>query len=70
MAKKSVYMAVLAAVTALCSACGGGAVSAEGEAELPAGEKYVALTFDDGPRRPEGAGRQGHLFPHRGADRG
>ena len=50
MAKKSVYMAVLAAVTALCSACGG-AVSAEGEAELPAGEKYVALTFDDGPRR-------------------
>ena len=51
MAKKSVYMAVLAAVTALCSACGGGAVSAEGEAELPAGEKYVALTFDDGPRK-------------------
>ena len=51
MAKKSVYMAVLAAVTALCSACGGGAVSAEGEAALPAGEKYVALTFDDGPRK-------------------
>lgn len=49
MAKKSVILAVLAAL--LCSACGDGAVSAEGGAELPAGEKYVALTFDDGPRQ-------------------
>lgn len=29
----------------------GGAVPAEGGAEIPEGEKYVALTFDDGPRR-------------------
>ena len=50
MAKKSVYMAALAALC-LCSACGGGAVLTEGDAELPAGEKYAALTFDDGPRR-------------------
>lgn len=27
------------------------AVLAEGGAEIPAGEKYVALTFDDGPRQ-------------------
>lgn len=29
----------------------GETVPAEGGAEIPAGEKYVALTFDDGPRR-------------------
>ena len=39
---------VLAAVLGLG---GGGAVPAEGGAEIPEGEKYVALTFDDGPRR-------------------
>lgn len=51
MAKKSVYLMILAALAALCSACGEKALPAEGGAELPAGEKYVALTFDDGPRK-------------------
>ena len=52
MAKKFGLALLLASLAALCSACGGdGAVPAEGGAELPAGEKYVALTFDDGPRR-------------------
>lgn len=50
MAKKIVPVLILAALTALCLA-GGEAVPAEGGAELPAEEKYVALTFDDGPRR-------------------
>lgn len=50
MAKKIVPVLILAALAALCLS-GGGAVPAEGGAELPAGEKYVALTFDDGPRR-------------------
>lgn len=50
MEKKIVLMFALAALTALCLA-GGEAVPAEGGAEIPAGEKYVALTFDDGPRR-------------------
>ena len=37
------------ALAALCAARG--EVPASAEADLPAGEKYVALTFDDGPRR-------------------
>ena len=30
---------------------GDAAVPADSGAEIPEGEKYVALTFDDGPRR-------------------
>ena len=48
------YGAILLAVL-LLAACGGGedAVSAGGGAEIPdaAETKYIALTFDDGPRR-------------------
>lgn len=51
MAKKTGYLLVLTALAALLSACGDRALPAEGGAELPAEEKYVALTFDDGPRR-------------------
>ena len=50
MAKKIVPVFILAALAALCLA-GGEAVPADSGAEIPAGEKYVALTFDDGPRR-------------------
>lgn len=50
MMKKIVPIWILAVLTALCLA-GGEAVPAEGGAALPAEEKYVALTFDDGPRR-------------------
>ena len=50
MAKKLVPIFILAALAALCLA-GGEAVPADSGAEIPAGEKYVALTFDDGPRR-------------------
>ena len=50
MVKKSILILALLTLTALCLA-GGEAVPAEGGAEIPAGEKYVALTFDDGPRR-------------------
>ena len=50
MAKRIVPVFMLAALAALCLA-GDGAVPAEGGAEIPAEEKYVALTFDDGPRR-------------------
>ena len=50
MAKKFVPIFILIALTALCLP-GSDAVPAEGGAEIPAGEKYVALTFDDGPRR-------------------
>lgn len=50
MTKKIVPVFLLAILAALCLA-GGEAVPAEGGAEIPAGEKYVALTFDDGPRR-------------------
>lgn len=50
MVKKIVPVFLLAILTALCLT-GGDAVPAEGGAEIPAGEKYVALTFDDGPRR-------------------
>ena len=54
---------VLAAVLGLG---GGGAVPAEGGAEIPEGEKYVALTFDDGPRR-ETTGRLLDGLQERGA---
>lgn len=50
MAKKIVPVLILAALAALCLP-GGEAVPTEGGAALPAGEKYVALTFDDGPRK-------------------
>ena len=50
MAKRIVPVFMLAALAALCLARGG-AGPAEGGAEIPAEEKYVALTFDDGPRR-------------------
>lgn len=46
----------LLAVLALTAAIGGahtgeaGPMEANGSAQLPAGEKYVALTFDDGPK--------------------
>lgn len=50
MAKKIVPVLILAALAALCLP-GSHAVPAEGGAEIPAGEKYVALTFDDGPRQ-------------------
>ncbi len=50
MAKKLGLTFLLAALAALCLS-GGEAVPAEGWAEIPEGEKYVALTFDDGPRR-------------------
>ncbi|WP_325200152.1 polysaccharide deacetylase family protein [Oscillibacter sp.] len=50
MAKKVVPVLILAALAALCLARDE-AVPADSGAEIPAGEKYVALTFDDGPRR-------------------
>nr|WP_325188769.1 polysaccharide deacetylase family protein [uncultured Oscillibacter sp.] len=50
MVKKIVPIIILALLTALCLP-GGEAMPADGGAEIPAGEKYVALTFDDGPRR-------------------
>ena len=50
MVKKIVPIFILALLTALCLP-GGEAMPADGGAEIPAGEKYVALTFDDGPRR-------------------
>ena len=50
MAKKSVLIFIAAALAMLCAG-GSGAVPVEGGAEIPMGEKYVALTFDDGPRR-------------------
>ncbi len=50
MVKKSLSILVLAMLTALCLA-GEKAVPTEGGAAIPAGEKFVALTFDDGPRR-------------------
>lgn len=50
MVKKIVPIIILALLTALCLP-GGEAIPADGGAEIPAGEKYVALTFDDGPRR-------------------
>ena len=45
-------LAALAMAAALCGTCPGedGAQPATGGAQLPAGEKYVALTFDDGPK--------------------
>ncbi|MCI8329272.1 MAG: polysaccharide deacetylase family protein [Oscillibacter sp.] len=49
MVKKSLFIFALAILTALCFS--GEAIPAEGEAKIPAGEKYIALTFDDGPRR-------------------
>lgn len=48
--KKLVLIFTLAVAAALCFA-GDRAVPVEGGAEIPEGEKYVALTFDDGPRR-------------------
>lgn len=51
MAKKAGYLMVLTALAALCASCGEGVLPADGGAALPAEEKYVALTFDDGPRR-------------------
>ncbi len=50
MVKKIVPIFILALLTALCLP-GGEAMPTDGGAEIPAGEKYVALTFDDGPRR-------------------
>ena len=50
MVKKIVPIFILALLTALCLP-GGEAMPADGGAEIPAGEKYVDLTFDDGPRR-------------------
>lgn len=50
MAKKVGLIILLTALAALCIS-GGEAVPADGGAEIPEGEKYVALTFDDGPRR-------------------
>ena len=53
MAKKNVSIFMLTALAVLTAQCltGGEAAPADGGAEIPAGEKYVALTFDDGPRR-------------------
>lgn len=50
MIKKSFFIFALTALAVVCIS-GDKAVPAEGGAEIPAGEKYVALTFDDGPRR-------------------
>ena len=50
MVKKIVPVFILAILAALCLP-GREAVPADSDAEIPAGEKYVALTFDDGPRR-------------------
>ena len=50
MVKKIVPVFILAILAALCLP-GREAVPADSGAEIPAGEKYVALTFDDGPRR-------------------
>ena len=47
---RGVLAAALAAVSLFCTGCGKGTpVSAE--AELTEGQKLIALTFDDGPRR-------------------
>lgn len=57
MVQKSVLIFMLSVLTALCliggqrTSPGEETVPAEGGAEIPQGEKYVALTFDDGPRR-------------------
>ena len=49
--KKSVWVIVPVVLAVLLSLlANGGAVPADGGASIPAGEKYVALTFDDGPR--------------------
>jgi len=48
--KKFVFILVLAAAAGFCFA-GDKAVPADGGAAIPEGEKYVALTFDDGPRK-------------------
>ncbi len=48
MRKLVLMLAVLLAVFCLA---GDRAVPADGGAVIPAGEKYVALTFDDGPRK-------------------
>ena len=50
MVKKIVPIFIAAVLTALWLG-GGEAVPVDSGAEIPAGEKYVALTFDDGPRR-------------------
>jgi len=47
--KKFIFILVLAA--AVFCLGGDGAVPADGGAVIPEGEKYVALTFDDGPRK-------------------
>ena len=49
--KKLVFIMTLVLLAVALRYSGGAAVPAEGGAELPAGEKFVALTFDDGPRR-------------------
>lgn len=62
MKKMGLVLALVLLTAALCLSGGreplpGGAVPVEGEAEIPAeeklfaGEKYVALTFDDGPKQ-------------------
>ncbi len=47
--RKLILILALAAAAAACLA-GDRIVPADGGAAIPAGEKYVALTFDDGPR--------------------
>lgn len=49
--KKIGLLLTLMVLAAALRFSGGGSVPAEGGAEIPEGEKYVALTFDDGPRR-------------------
>ena len=50
MRKKTIWIFLLAALAVL-GFTRSRAVPVDGGAEIPAGEKYVALTFDDGPRK-------------------
>lgn len=49
--RKRLLLCLLAAGLTLLGWAGGNALPAAGTAEIPAEEHFVALTFDDGPRR-------------------
>lgn len=51
MQRQRIMLAAAAGGLALLCCAGSRAVPADAPAEIPAAEKYIALTFDDGPRR-------------------
>ena len=65
MGRRGLWLLAPALLLAVCLR-GGGAVPADGGADIPAGEKYVALTFDDGPH-PGTTGRLLDGLKERGA---